>query len=304
VIEDLPAEVGAAFPFAPHWAGVEGFNLHYVDEGPSSRDAVLLLHGNPTWAFLYRKVIPTVAAAGYRVIAPDFLGSGRSDHGTNEWQYQIAHHVRRTLAVLDAAGVERAVMFCQDWGGPIGMGCALARTGLLRGLGLGNTFWGEASEFHRRVFPWRALHGPVVGPLFFNRRRVFVDGARLGMPDSVATDPVAQLAYRLPWQRQGSYLGTLAWPRAISLGPDHPTQPLADALWTALGSWDVPVRFVWGGADPVFPWAEQGEALRDRLPRGREADPVVVVDGRHFIQEFAPDEIAAAMIELAHEGFT
>lgn len=303
MIDALPAAVEAVFPFEPHWVNTAGFNLHHVDEGPRSPDAVLLLHGNPTWSFLYRKIIPKVAEAGYRVIAPDFLGSGRSDHGDTEGQYQITHHVRRTLTVLESAGVERAVMFCQDWGGPIGMGCALARPKLLKGLGLGNTFWGEGSEFHHRVFPWRALHGPVVGPLFFNRRPVFVEGARLGMPSEVAADPVVQLAYRLPWQVHGSQLGTLAWPRAISLGPGHPTQPLANALWRALGSWDVPVRFVWGAADPVFPWNEQGERLRNRLPRGHEYDPVVLPEGRHFIQEFAPDQIAQAMIDLAREGF-
>lgn len=303
MIVDLPAEIERVFPFAPHWTDVDGFRVHHVDEGPRSPDAVVLFHGNPTWSFLYRRIIPPIADAGLRVIAPDFLGCGRSDHGDHEGQYQIAHHIRRTLAVLDAAGVERAVMFCQDWGGPIGMGCALARPGLLRGIGLGNTFWGEGSQFHRRVFPWRALHGPVVGPLFFNRRPVFVEGARLGMPDEVVADPVAQAAYRLPWQAHGSQLATLAWPRAISISPDHPTQPLADALWKALGSWDVPVRFVWGAADPVFPWEEQGVALRDRLPRGREVDPVVLPDARHFVQEFASREITACMVQLAREGF-
>ncbi len=304
MIEELPAEVSAAFPFSPHWVDAGGFRLHYVDEGPSSHDVVLLLHGNPTWSFLYRKIIPIIAAEGYRVIAPDFLGCGRSDHGFSEEQYQITHHIRRTLSLLDAVGAERAVMFCQDWGGPIGMGCALARPGLLCGLGLGNTFWGEGSAFHHRVFPWRALHGPVVGPLFFNRRSVFVDGARLGMPVAVARDPVVQRAYRLPLDVHGSFLAALAWPRAISLGPDHPTQPLADAIWDALVRWDVPVRFVWGGADPVFPWEEQGLQLARRLPRGMEVEPVVIPEGRHFIQEFAPDAVAAAMLALAREGFS
>jgi haloalkane dehalogenase len=304
MIADLPADVAAQYPFTPRWTDVGGFMLHHVDEGPPSTDAVVLFHGNPTWSFLYRKIIPAVAAAGFRVIAPDFLGSGRSDHGEVQGQYAIAHHIERTLAVLDAAGVERAVMFCQDWGGPIGMGCALARPGLLRGLGLGNTFWGEGSAFHRRVFPWRALHGPVVGPLLFNRRPVFVDGARLGMPADVVADPVAQRAYRLPWEAYGSHMVTLAWPRSISLGPDHPTQPLADALWAALATWDLPVRFVWGGADPVFPWVEQGEQLRARLPRGGDAEPVVIADGRHFIQEYAPAEVANAMTELAKEAFS
>ena len=111
MLATLPPPVEALFPFEPHWADVGGHRLHYVDEGPRVVEAVVLLHGNPTWSFLYRDVIPHVAEAGFRVVAPDYLGFGRSDHGSSEGEYAIAHHVGRTLATLDAAGVERAVFF-------------------------------------------------------------------------------------------------------------------------------------------------------------------------------------------------
>jgi len=302
MIVELPEEIRELFPFEPHWAEVNGFQLHYVDEGPRSSDAVVLLHGNPTWSFIYRDIIPPIAAAGFRVIAPDFLGAGRSDHGYNEAQYAIEHHISRTLATLDAAGVKRAVFFCQDWGGPIGLGCALARPGLLGGLVLANTFWGEGSVFHHQVFPWRAIHAPVAGPLLFARQPVFLLGLRLSGPPEIHDGP-AWRAYNLPREVHGGAGATLPWPRAISVAPDHPTQALADRIWEAMPGMDVPVRFVWGAADAVFPVEEQCEAFRQRLPRGKEYDPVVLPEARHFVQEYAQAEIAEACNLVAEEAF-
>lgn len=302
MISDLPEDVRELFPFAPHWVNVAGFNLHHVDEGPRREEAIVLLHGNPTWSFVYREFIPSIIQAGHRVLALDYLGCGRSDHAHTEDQYAIEHHVSRALATLRSAGIRRAVMFCQDWGGPIGLGCALAEPGLLAGLVLANTFWGEASDFHRRVFPWRAIHAPVAGPLLFGRRPLFLQGLRLSGPPSIHNGAVWR-AYNLPREVHGGPGATLAWPRAISLGPGHPTQPLADRIWAALPEMDVPIRLVWGAADAVFPPHEQGEAFRQRLPRGMEHEPVLIPNGRHFVQEYAPAECAAACIAVAQEAF-
>lgn len=299
VIPVLPEDVRERFPFEPRWVDVGGQRMHYVDEGPRTGAAVVLLHGNPTWSFAYRNIIPPLVSAGYRVIAIDHLGSGRSDPAFHSGAYALCHHISRTLSVLDHAGVHSAVFFLQDWGSAIGMGCGLARPGLFRGGVLGNAFWGEASIWHSQVFPWRTLHGPIVGPLLFGRRSGFVEGAMLGMPAHLSD--VERRAYLLPWQvhRAG---GTLAWPRSISLGGDHPTQPLADALWDWMGTADVPVRWVWGADDIAFPPGEQFEAMADRFPRGREHAPRVIEGGHHFIQEFAPEAIAQALIDVAADA--
>lgn len=304
MIPELPEPIRELFPFEPHWVEATGRQLHYVDEGPRTSSAILLMHGNPTWSFLYRKIIPPLVNAGFRVVAPDFLGSGRSDHGVAEEEYAIANHVARTLAVLDHIGVERVVPFLQDWGGPIGLGMELCRPGLIRGAVLGNTFWGEASEFHKRVFPWRTMHAPVAGSLLFSRRPVFIGGLRLGGPDEIQDGPAFD-AYRLPYQvHNGSAGATLAWPRAIATGPGHPTQALADAIWEMLPHLDIPVRFVWGDADVVFPPGEQGEAMRARLPRGRDHEMILVPGGKHFVQEFAPDVIARELAAVATEALS
>jgi len=300
MIPELPDDIRAIYPFGPHWVDAGGYTLHYVDEGPHGSDAVVLLHGNPTWSFLYRDVIPRIAAAGVRVVAPDYLGCGRSDHGRREAEYAISHHIARTLATLEAAGVERAVFFCQDWGGPIGLGMALARPGLLAGLVLGNTFWGEASSYHRRIVPWRAIHAPVAGPLLFGRTRTFLNALRLAGPRAIHSGP-AWRAYSLPFDVHGGAGSTLAWPRAISLGAGHPTQPLADAIWEEMPHMEVPVRLVWGEDDVVFPAEEQGRAFQERLPRGAEHPMHRIAGGNHFVQEYAPEACAGACIEVAKE---
>jgi haloalkane dehalogenase len=302
VIPELPASVRAIFPFEPHWAEGGGFRLHYVDEGPRTPEAVLLLHGNATWSFLYRNIIPPILAAGFRVVAPDFLGCGRSDHGTSKEEYAIVNHAGRTLATLEQAGVERAVMFLHDWGGPIGLGMAVAKPSLLAGLCLGNTFWGEASSFHRRIGNWRQLHAPVAGAVLLGRRRLFVNAVRISGPPGIDQGAVWE-GYRLPFDYHGRADVTLNWPRAISLGPGHPTQPLADAIWEAMPSWNVPVRFAWGDADLVFPIEEQAEAFRRRLPRGAEHPIRIIKGARHFIQEFGPEAIAEETIAVAKEAF-
>jgi haloalkane dehalogenase len=302
MISVLPAEIAELFPFPDHWAEVGGFRLHFVDEGPRSDQAVVLLHGNPTWSFLYREIIPLVAAAGFRVIAPDHLGCGRSDHGAVESHYDIAHHTGRLLGLLDAAGVSQAVFFLQDWGAVIGMAAGAARGGLFGGAVVGNAFWGRGSTYHHRVWPWRSLHAPVAGPLLFGRRPVFVDGAAHGMPPN--RSEAVRAAYRMPWEASRGPGATLAWPRAIALDDSSPTAPLADQLWEWMATADVPIRWVWGGSDVVFPPEEQYQAMADRFPQGRRYRPVMVEEGRHFIQEWAPQQCAEALVRVAEETFT
>lgn len=295
----LPDHVRALYPFESRWAEVSGYTLHYLDEGPPDAPVALLLHGNPTWSFLYREFVPPLVGAGYRVVVPDHLGFGLSDKPTDESVYAISHHVARLVALLDRIGVGRAVLFCQDWGGPIGMGACLNRPNLIAGLVLANTFWGEAATFQRGVPFWRALHGPVAGPLLLGRRGMFTNALRLSAPQDM---PEAVWdAYRLPFADASSRTGTLAFPRAISLGPGHPTQPLAERILEALPTWDVPVRLVWGASDGVFTPDEQGARFVELLPR---ATGIERIEGaRHFVQEYAPRECTEAILEVAEEAY-
>lgn len=295
---ELPTHIRELYPFTSRWVEIGGYTLHYIDEGDRDAPVVLLLHGNPTWSFLYRDFVAPITGAGYRVVAPDYLGFGLSDKPSDESVYAIEHHIGRLVATLDRIGIERAVLFCQDWGGPIGMGAGLVRPGLIAGLVCANTFWGEASSFQHNVPFWRALHGPVAGSLLLGRRGLFVNALRLSAPQDVA-DAVWD-AYTLPFTDADSRIGTLAFPRAISMGEGHPTQPLADALLEALPTWDVPVRLPWGDADAVFTPQEQGARFAELLPRAGGVEPIA--GARHFVQEYAPEVCARACIDVAKEA--
>ncbi len=294
----LPNEVRAVYPFDHNWFRAGGYTLHYLDEGGRRDPVVLLLHGNPTWSFLYRHFIPPLVDAGYRVIAPDYLGFGLSDKPSDERLYTIPHHVSRLVALLDDLRIDDAVLFAQDWGGPIGFGAELARPDLIKGLVLGNTFWGEASNFQRSVPMWRALHGPVAGPLLLGKRGMFVEALRLSGPRDM---PQAVLdAYALPFSAGGSRVGTLAFPRAISTGPGHPMHPLVQRILEILPKMDVPARLVWGAEDAVFPPDEQGARFAELLPRAGEVE---LVDGaRHFVQEYDPEACVQAILSVAEEA--
>lgn len=309
MIRELPPEVAELWPYEPRWTEVDGYTLHHIDVGPDdgSGDAVVLMHGNPTWGLLYRDIIPRVVEAGFRVVVPDFLGFGRSDHARAgednlHGAYAITEHSRRLLAQLDAAGVRRAAFFAQDWGGPIAFGAVLERPELLAGLALANTFWGRASQFQHNALGWRALHAPVSGALLLGKRRMFLNALKLSGPRSIHEGPV-WTGYALPFEHHQSPGGTFAFPRSISTGDGHPTQPLADRIWEALPSMDVPTRFVWGDADAVFTREEQEAGLRSRLPRAGEHETVVVPGGRHFVQEYGPQQCADAAIAVAREAF-
>jgi pimeloyl-ACP methyl ester carboxylesterase len=305
LIETLPADVAELWPYEPRWTKVGGYHLHHIDEGPAgSPDAVVLLAGNPTWGFLYRDIIPPILDAGFRVLALDYLGMGRSDHARREEEYAIQHHADRVRAQLRGAGVERAVFFMQDWAGPIGLTAALDRPGLLAGMVLANTFWGEQSEFQKNALGWRSLHAPVSGALLLGKRRMFTSALRLSGPRSIH-DGAAWKAYNLPFDAHTSPGSTYAFPRAISTGPGHPTHELARRIYDAMATevFDIPTRFVWGDSDAVFTREEQEATFRARLPRGEEHPTVVVPGGRHFVQEYGPQQCADATIAVAQEAF-
>jgi pimeloyl-ACP methyl ester carboxylesterase len=181
------------------------------------------------------------------------------------------------------------------------MGAAIVRPHLLAGLVLANTFWGEASQFQHSVPFWRALHGPVAGSLLLGRRGMFVNALKLSAP---ADMPAAVWdAYTLPFAEAQSRMGTLAFPRAISMGEGHPTQRLADAILAAMPKWDVPVRLVWGEADAVFPVTEMGAKFVEELPRATIEHIRNIAGARHFVQEYAPTECAQAIFDVAQEAF-
>jgi haloalkane dehalogenase len=286
---DLPG-----YPFAPHWLDWNGLRIHYLDEGPPNAPPVLLLHGEPTWSYLYRKMIPPLVAAGYRCIAPDYAGFGKSDKPTHDAWYVIARHVETVAALIARLDLRGVTLVCQDWGGPIGLLNAAAEPGRYARLFVLNT-WLHHDEF-------------VYGPGIRAWRANAVDPARLGgdMPcgrivaRSLARpnqdlESVAR-AYDAPFVGVESKAGVRRFPWCIPFA--QPLEGLAAEQARAIRVIDrfpAPVHFAFGDADPVFSfdWAER---WAKRTP-GSTLDRIA--GASHFVQEEAGEELAGILLRRA-----
>ncbi|HEU0132782.1 MAG TPA: haloalkane dehalogenase [Mycobacteriales bacterium] len=271
--------------FAPRYVEVEGLRLARVDEGAG--DPVVLLHGEPTWSFLYRRVVPPLVGAGLRVVAPDLVGFGRSDKPDDPGWYTYDRHVdllTRHLAALDLA---RVTLVVQDWGGPIGLRWAMAHPDLVARIVILDTGLFSGREASAGLDAWlayaRAQTDLDVGAL--------LDRACGGLPPEVVA------GYDAPFPDVTFKAGALAFPRLVPTRMDDPGAAEQLATREALDAWDGPVQVAFADADPIFP-AAVGEAWTRRL---RHADPFLLIEGAgHFVQEMRPDAVAAAI--LGHVG--
>lgn len=281
----------AAYPFRPHAFDTGEGRLHYVDEGAGP--PVVLVHGTPTWSFLYRDLIPRLAAAGHRVIAPDHLGFGLSDRPAGA-AYRPEDHARRLAALLDALDLRDLTLVVHDFGGPVGLSYAVAQPERVAGLVVCNS-WLWALDDDPHVARGAKLLGGQIGRLLYTRfdaelrwilPSVFADRRRLtpALRRQYA-GPFPDPASRLPlWEVARGLLGASAW---------------YDALWARRGRLaGKPALLLWGMRDPFF-----GPAY---LARWREALPGAEVmelpDAGHFVQEEAAAEVAAHVTAFLARG--
>jgi haloalkane dehalogenase len=277
------------FPFAPHYADIDGLRMHYVDEGAG--EPILLLHGEPTWSFLYRKMIP-VLRARFRCVAPDYIGFGRSDKWTDVGAYSFARHfafLERFVAALDLRGITVVV---QDWGGPLGLRYAARHRDRVARLVILNTglMTGEAAALSLGLVKWReyALRTPDL-PIGAVIRRSVVD--RSSVSDAVVA------AYDAPFPTPESKAGARAFPALIPTSPDAPGAAEMRETRAALASWDKPALVCFSDSDPVFPPAV-GRALASLIPQARFT---LIGGAGHFLQEEKGPEIAAEILAFVPE---
>lgn len=285
----LPAGVRALWPYAPRFASVNGWRMHYVDEGRG--DPVLLLHGNPTWGFLWRDVMRPLLAAGHRVIVPDQIGFGLSEKPASEHAHSLDGHVANLVALVRQLDLKRMTVVVHDWGGPTGLSLALAEAARVRALAIMSTWaWPlPPAEFHTRVFPWRTMHAPLVGPWVLGRHGALAGrGIYLSVVDRERFRRAAQPAYEAVLPDPASRLLTWTWPRWIPL--DGTARALERFTWLEQGlartTW--PTLLVWGREDDVFDAPTFAGRFKRLLPH---ADGPHLVTGRHFLQEDSGDEI-------------
>lgn len=294
----LPYAVRKIYPFESRWIGILGHRMHYIEEGASG-PTVLLLHGNPTWSFLYREIIPKIQHA-CRAVAPDYIGMGLSDKPPDERWYTLENHTRAITEFVERRALKNIILVVQDWGGPIGLGYALAHPENVAGMLIMNTWaWPEPSLFHASVFPWRMMHAPVLGSHLFLRRNILVErGLYLSTGDreKLKKGPVID-GYRLPYSSPASRIAMLAFPRNIPLKPGHFNWDRMARLKSGLPSIKFPCRLLWGEKDNVFP-PENAHLFKKLIPNCSE--PRMIPNGMHFVQEDAPNEIAEEILTLVN----
>jgi haloalkane dehalogenase len=276
------------YDFAPHYEEVDGLRLHYVDEGAG--DPVVCFHGEPTWAYLYRKMLPPIVAAGHRVVCPDYAGFGRSDKPTDRGWYSYDRHVELMTALLAGLDVRDATVVVQDWGGPIGLRWAVENADRVARLVVMNTglFTGRVTK---GFMAWRdfAERNPDL-PVGF-----VIQGATVTeLPDDVVA------GYDAPFPTAESKAGAAQFPLLVPIEDGQPGATEMRAVLDELGRWDKPALVCFSDADPVFPFPRAGEAFTNVIPTAGEQ--VRIERASHFLQEDAGEQIAEHVVRFLDGG--
>lgn len=274
------------YDFEPHYLEVEGMRMHYVDEGPRTAAPVLMLHGEPTWSYLYRHMIPPFVAAGHRALAPDLIGFGRSDKLTSQSDYTYQRHVDWMTEWITALDLRDITLFCQDWGSLIGLRVAAENPDRFARLVIANGFLPTADRSTPPAFRiWRAFarHSPV-----FPIGRIVDTGSlrKLSARERVA--------YNAPFHTRAALAGARAFPNLVPTDPKDPAVPANRAAWDVLGQWHKPVLTLFGAQDPILGKADR--VLLEHIP-GTQGQPNDRLRGGHFIQEDQGPELARRVID-------
>lgn len=274
------------YAFTPHYREISGYRMHYLDEGPRSGEVILLLHGEPTWSFLYRKMIPVLTKAGYRCIVPDLIGFGRSDKPAAMATHTYQFHVDAVSALVKALDLRNVTFFGQDWGGLIGLRVFAENEARFARVVVSNTGLPTGDAPMGPAFAaWQRMNQAMV-----ERGDMDVGGLVAGSLEA----PELTRAYDAPFPDARFKAGPLILPQRV---PSSPTDPAHDAnvrAWGVFRQWTKPFLTAFGNRDPITAGAEK--AFQEYVPGAKGQPHVVVEGGRHFIQETNGKELAEIIV--------
>jgi pimeloyl-ACP methyl ester carboxylesterase len=284
------------WPYTARYLRVNGWRMHYVDEGHGH--PIVLLHGNPTWGFLYRDIIGPLVKAGRRVIVPDMIGFGLSEKPSRESAHTLDGHSANLTALIRQLNLSNITMVCHDWGGPTGLSFAMSNPDRVSALVVMSTWaWPlPPAEFHTRLFPWRMMHAPLVGPYLLGRHNALAGrGIYLSVVDRERFRREAQPVYEAVLPDATSRLLTWVWPRWIPLDDSAQALPRFAWLERELRASPLPSLIIWGRQDDVFDAATFATRFKTLL---RHAEGPHFVTGRHFLQEDSGPAIASLIVSF------
>ena len=287
--ESLPG-----YPFGPHYVEVRDpdggtLRMHYLDEGPAGGKVVVLLHGEPSWSYLYRHMIPVLVAAGYRCIAPDLIGFGRSDKPTATEDYTFANHVEWLRELLfDHLDLSNAALFGQDWGGLLGLRLLGEHSDRFARAVIGNSALPTGDEkMTPELAAWQK---------FARETPTFPVGGVVSSGCVTALSPEVVAAYEAPFPEESYKVGARTFPTLIPTSPDNPASEANRAAWASLAAFDRPFLCTFSDGDPLTAGSDR-RMLRE-IP-GTVGQPHVTIEGAgHFLQEDRGIELANVIVSF------
>ncbi len=274
------------YPFAPHYVTVDGLRIHYVDEGGATAPTVLLLHGEPSWSYLYRKMIPVLTAAGLRAVAPDLVGFGRSDKPVRREDYTYQRHVDWLRGVLLGLDLRNVTLVCQDWGGLLGLRLVAEHPDRFARVVAANTFLPTGDRDPGPAFlAWREFSQTVPQ---FPVGQIVSRGCATELPADVIA------AYDAPFPDETYKAGARQFPTLVPATPDDPAAPANRAAWEVLGKWTKPFLTAFSDLDPITGGMDR--LFHELIPGTRGQAHATIAGGGHFLQEDRGEELARVVV--------
>ncbi len=276
------------YPYSAHFVGVDhGIRMCYVDEGPKDAPAIVLLHGQPSWSYLYRKMIPVIVAAGYRALAPDLVGFGRSDKPPDRPAYSYAAHMRWITAWFDQVCREPVVLFCQDWGGLLGLRLVAFHPERFLGVCAANTFLPVGGAFQPSDV-WLKFRD-------FVNETPRLPIARLIQAGCVSKlDAGARAGYEAPFPTEEHKAGARAFPSLVPVEEGDPEGEINQTAWEALRRFEKPFLTLFSDSDPI---TRGGDVyMKNNIPGTKGQPHETIQAAGHYLQEDKGEEVAERLV--------
>jgi haloalkane dehalogenase len=279
------------FAYSPRYVDVGGLRMAYVEAGPPDGEAVLLLHGEPSWSFLYRTVMAVLADAGLRAIAPDLIGFGRSDKPVATAGHSYARHVEwlRALA-FDGLDLRDVTLVGQDWGGLLGLRLVAEHPDRFARVVAANTGLPTGDQSMPPV--WWRFRDVVLNTPELKVSRLVQSGCQTQLSDAVLA------AYDAPFPDESFMAGVRAMPSLVPTSPDDPSTPANRAAWQQLSTWDKPFLVAFSDRDPIT--AAMAPILTRAIPGAAGIEHPTIEGAGHFLQEDAGERLGAVIADFVH----
>ena len=276
------------YSFEPHYVDVDGLRMHYVDEGPRDAAPVLLLHGEPSWSYLYRKMIPVIVEAGNRAIAPDLIGFGRSDKPANREDYTYQAYVDWTASLIEQLDLREITLVAQDWGGLIGLRIATEQPDRFARIVAANTMLPTGDQPPGEAFlRWQKFSQTAPE---FDVGRILQGATVTTLPDDVVA------AYDAPFPDDTYKAAARQFPVLVPTSPDDPAAAANRRAWEVLEQWEKPFLTAFSDSDPIMRGGDR--IFQSRVP-GTKGQPHTTITGAgHFLQEDKGEELARVVADF------